>query len=113
MPTGLPRGRVPDVRRKLAFLLGFAFVLALLRFLRRNRRTAALEEPGASGIGSWQAEELRRKLAESRAAEGPVSEAGPAVEPDGEATVEEERQRVHEQARSVLDEMRGSGSREP
>jgi hypothetical protein len=54
------------------------------------------------------AEELRTKLAESRAAEPVVEEAAPEPEPVVEEepeSPEERRQRVHEEGRATLDDM--------
>ena len=92
------------MRSRLAWLLGgLALVGALI--LRRRARTTAAPEPDA------RAEELRRRLDESRslaaereefeAAETPVDRA----ELVGE-TVEERRRRVHEQAQAAAEEMR-------
>jgi len=99
------------VRRKLPLLLGFAFALAVLRYLRRRREPPAPERPPEPEPASPYAEELRRKLAESR--EQPEPHVAHDEEPSVEATIEEERQRVHDQARSVLDEMRGPELAEP
>ncbi len=86
----------------LAALLGFA---AFARRLRRRREEPAAVEP---------AEELRRKLDESRSivsereefeeAETPVDRAEPAT------GVDERRRQVHERGRATVEEMHGSGS---
>ena len=91
------------MKRPLAWLLG---AFALLGFLHRRR-----EPPAASPVDP-RAEELRRKLDESRtiveereefeAAETPVDEV---PEP---AEVEDRRKAVHERGRAAADEMRGS-----
>jgi hypothetical protein len=85
----------------LAALLGFA---AFARRFRRRREETPAVDP---------AEELRRKLDESRSivsereefeeAETPVDQAQPP------AGVDEHRRMVHEQGRAAVDEMRGSG----
>jgi hypothetical protein len=85
----------------LAALLGFA---AFARRLRRRRSETPSVDP---------AEELRRKLDESRSivsereefeeAETPVDQAQPP------AGVDERRRQVHEQGRQAVDEMRSGG----
>jgi hypothetical protein len=89
------------VRRPLAWLLG---VFALFRFLRHRRK------PDVPDVDP-RAEELRRKLADSRSiasereefesAELPVDRAEPAPE-DPQAR----RRAVHESARAQADKMR-------
>ena len=93
------------MRRLLALLAGLALVAALVRLVRdrRSRR--------AAGVAETRADELRRKLDESRAllrerdefegAETTVDQAS-AVEP----TVEQRRGEVHERARAAAEEMR-------
>jgi hypothetical protein len=86
----------------LAALLGFA---AFARRLRRRRGEPASVDP---------AEELRRKLDESRPivsereefeeAETPVDQAQPP------AGIDVRRRLVHEQGRAAVDEMRGAGN---
>ena len=75
--------------------------LTAYRLLRRRPQVAP--EPGSDS----RADELRERLAESRAAEPaveePVAEEDPAVEPE---SPEERRRRVHEEGRAALDEMR-------
>jgi hypothetical protein len=70
---------------------------------------ATEEAPPASDAPSAEdpADELRRKLAETKNAEEP-QEAAPAGEPAVEGSVEERRADVHEQARATLDEMKSS-----
>jgi hypothetical protein len=99
------------VRRPLAWLLGAIGVAAAfaLRALRRRRA-----EPAPAPVETDQAEELRRRLAESRAivdereefeaGETPVDRAEPeSGDPD------ERRRRVHEQGQAAIEHMRGSG----
>jgi hypothetical protein len=99
------------VRGRLAFLFGGAAVAgaAAYRFLRRA--------PSRPPAPEAHAEELRVKLAESRAvvedrdefdsAETPVDEVEDAFEPD----LGDRRRAVHERGRHVADEMRrGSGT---
>ena len=95
------------MRQRLAFLAGLLFGAALTGLLRRARPRAPKrgQDP--------RAEELRRKLAESREeapapdAEPPRPTTAPAAEAV-EASVEEARRRVHERARSAAEEMRRS-----
>ena len=94
---------------------------AWLTFWRRVRRSpeAAAEPPEGSGAEDPRAEELRRKLEESRAVveeqheeaaspETPVDETPDAPgDAPADASVEERRAAVHERARAAADEMRG------
>ena len=86
--------------------------MARLAFWRRGRRSP---EPPPEPVEDPRAEELRRKLEESRTVaeeqheqaaepERPVDEA-----PDApvDASVEDRRAEVHERARAAADEMRG------
>ena len=89
------------MRALLALLVG-AFGLGA--WLRRRQRL----QPRAYDFSP--AEELRAKLAESRAAEPVVEEAPPEPvadeEPAGEPeSPEDRRRRVHEEGRATLDEM--------
>lgn len=94
-------------------LFGFAFVVALVAYLRR-RLPAQVGEAGAESAGrDPRAEELRRKLAEARDApngDGDLAGAEPGSESGADAgsDVDEHRRRVREQARGVLEEMRRS-----
>ena len=95
------------------------------RFWRRHRPTDLAPEPEVAAEPDERAEELRTKLAESRAAEPAVEEAPPAgaaestaeaAEPAAEdpapaptdaESVLERRRRVHEEGRAALDEIQG------
>jgi hypothetical protein len=88
--------------------------MSRLAFWRRGRRSP--ETPTAPAEDA-RAEELRRKLEESRTVaeeqheqaaepETPVDEA-PDPEPPADPSVEERRAAVHERARAAADEMRG------
>jgi hypothetical protein len=91
------------VRRLLTWILVSFGIAALARRLRR-REPAAL--PPAHERDP--AEELRQKLAETRAEEETTTAvAEPPVSP--EASVEERRAGVHEQGRATVDDMRGNG----
>jgi hypothetical protein len=103
------------MRRLIGWIGGAAGGITAYRFFRR-RRTAAVEaEPDA------RAEELRERLAESRAEEAaaePAAEEPAAGEPDepdaataeaepeGSESPDERRRRVHEEGRAAIDEMK-------
>lgn len=93
------------VRARIAWLAGAVGVAGAAAYRALRRQESPAEDP--------RAEELRRKLDESRtiveereefeAAETPVDEV---PEP---AEVEDRRKAVHERGRAAADEMRGSG----
>jgi hypothetical protein len=86
------------VKRFVAALLGGMGIAALLR---RRRRKVVPVAPATDSL----AEELRAKLAESRAAEA-EAETGARIEPSLEETeLEARRRQVHERARSSIDEL--------
>ena len=100
------------MRRLIKWIGGTVGGIAAYRFVRRQEASlqaapeVVVEEPDA------RADELRAKLAESRAAE-PVTEEEAAAEPVPEPEEPEEpespedrRRRVHEEGRAALDEMR-------
>jgi hypothetical protein len=95
------------VRRLTAWIAGTAAGIAAYRLLRRRPQTAPESASVPTrGESDARAEELREKLAESRTAEpapDPVVEESPVAEPE---SPEERRQRVHEEGRAALDEMR-------
>lgn len=82
------------MRKLFTWLLVSAGIAALVRRLRRSAASPALDEDPA--------DELRRKLAESRA------EADDEPAPAPEASVEERRASVHDDARAALDEMKAN-----
>jgi hypothetical protein len=94
------------VRRPFAWLLG---AFALFGFLRRRRQPLPERDEGAD----TRAQELRRKLAESRAmleerdefeaAETPVDQAEPLADPEAR------RRAVHESGRAAEERMRERG----
>jgi hypothetical protein len=91
------------MRRVLTWLVVSLGIAALIRRLRRSSRTvesAPAEAPTEPAGGDDPADELRRKLAESRA------EDEPAAVPSSPVTVEERRAEIHGQGRSALEEMR-------
>ncbi len=90
------------MRRLLTWLL---VTLGIAALIRRLRRASQAQEDGAgldvetAEAAEDPADELRRKLADSRTEDEPVADAAP-------ETVEERRAEVHDQGRSALDEMR-------
>jgi hypothetical protein len=85
------------VRSRVAWLLGLAGLLALLR---RRRPPTAAPAPLADPAG-----DLRRKLAETR--EEPAAEPAEPV-----ADLDERRRRVHDAGRAAVDEMGGAAPEE-
>lgn len=97
------------MRQKLTFALGLGLGLALVRLFRRRRHRPAEPAPADP-----RAQELRRKLAETR--EAPGGEPSPALPdqpPAGAGEIDEARRRVHEEGRAAVEEMRRMGDREP
>jgi hypothetical protein len=111
---------VTNVRKKVALLLGLTAVFALLRLLLR-RRSRVSGTPASDPR-----EALRVKLADTRRVDeapgdAPVPGAAAADRPAAAATepgatdapaepeVEAARERVYEEGRAALDEMRRSG----
>ncbi len=90
------------MRRRLTWLLVSIGIAALVRRLRRRGEPDSEAPAAAPTTGDDPADELRRKLAESRTEE-PPEPPEPPVE-----TVEERRADVHEQGRNALDDMRDS-----
>jgi len=99
------------MRRLTAWIGGVASGVVAYRFWRRHHQAAPepAPEPSAAPESTepdGRAEELREKLAESRAEEEP-SPAAPVEPPEA---VEERRERVHEEGRAALDEMKSDES---
>jgi hypothetical protein len=87
------------VRRLIKIALIVLGIRWFLRWRKRRREDAAQLEATPSAVTD-PADELRQKLAASRAGEEPDEpEAAP------EATVEDRRAEVHEQGRAAVDEM--------
>jgi len=92
------------MRRLTAWIGGVAGGVVAYRFWRRRPQAAA--EPSPEPTTEQQddrADELRAKLAETRAADEP----SPAEPPEA---VEERRRLVHEEGRATLDEMKSDES---
>ena len=96
------------MRRLTAWIGGVAGGVVAYRFWRRHGQAAA--EPSSAAPGTAEpddrADELREKLAESRAEDDP----SPAEPDEPPEAVEERRQRVHEEGRAALDEMKSDES---
>ena len=90
------------MRRLIKWIGGTAGGIAAYRFVRRQEASLQPSPETAPAEQDVRAEELRDKLAESRAVE-PVIEEEPAAEPE---SPEERRGRVHEEGRAALDDMR-------
>jgi hypothetical protein len=92
------------------FLTWIVVTLGIAALVRRLRSRSQADEITTAPVGD-PADELRRKLEQSRAEEAAMPGSAPAPEPEPtakvEATVEERRASVHEQGRSTLNEMRG------
>ena len=85
--------------------MGIAALLGAAAFWRRHKRA---QELPAAETGPDPAEELRAKLAESRAADEqvPADDQKPAVDPDASPLDSEvRRQSVHDRARASIDEL--------
>jgi hypothetical protein len=96
------------MRRLVGWIGGALGGITAYRLLRRRPEVAPENAPSASDA---RADELRAKLAESRAAEPVAEDSTPDPVPEedlpaGEESPEERRQRVHEEGRAALDEMR-------
>lgn len=93
------------MRRRLTWLLVSAGIAALVRKLRR--RATETTAPGTLPTTDTTvdpADELRRKLAETRS-----DDEGGADEPLPEASVEDRRAEIHAEGRAALDDMRPAG----
>lgn len=90
------------MRRLVKWVLFTLGIIAVVRRVRR-RRAEGEAEPAPDATTADPADELRRKLADSRAADEPT-EPGPA----SAGTVEERRADVHAEGRTAVDEMRSS-----
>ncbi len=90
------------MRRLVGWIGGALGGIAAYRLLRRRPQVAT---EAASAEPDSRVEELREKLAESRTGE-PVVEEPPTEAGDPESP-DERRQRVHEEGRAAIDEMKG------
>ena len=101
------------MKRRLVWLLALLGVLWLFRravsrpapvHVAPDRGDAAVPAPAPA---EDPAEELRRKLGETRSSDGPGETSSPGAE---NAELDDKRRSLHEQARSSADEMRRSAS---
>ena len=90
------------MRRLLTWLLVTLGIAALVRKLRRRAHASSAPVAPEMPAASDHADELRRKLAESRGDEPGPEGAVP------EESVDERRADVHAEGRATLDEMRSS-----
>jgi hypothetical protein len=89
------------MRRLLTWVV---VTLGVAEIVRRLRRRGQQDEIAPAREPDDPADELRRKLAESRSDEEEAAVPEPPISP--EASVEERRANVHEEGRATLDEMR-------
>ncbi len=101
------------MRRPTAWIAGVAGGVVAYRFWRRRPRASDPQptaepspEPSAEEADE-RADELRAKLAETRESDEP----SPAEPDEPPEAVDERRQRVHEEGRAALDEMRSDDAR--
>jgi len=95
------------VKRLVAWVGGVAGGIAAYRLLKRRPETATEPPAPMETEPDDRAEELREKLAESRSAEAVVDEVHAETEPEPEPeSPEDRRQRVHEEGRATLDDMK-------
>ena len=92
------------MRKLIKIALVALGIRALLRWRKRRRAEQELDA-GQPQSPPDPADELRQKLAESRAEEGTVE---PEAEAPADATVEDRRAEVHAQGRATVDEMKPS-----
>jgi hypothetical protein len=90
------------VRKLITWIVVTLGIAALVRKLKASRDVDELHPAPAHADP---ADELRRKLAETREDEMPVPGAPPTPEP----TIEERRAEVHDQGRAAIEEMQNSG----
>lgn len=90
------------MKRLADWIGGAVWGVVTYRLWKRWRRPEVAAAPAAESDD--RAEELRAKLAESRAGEEPVA----AEPPESDDSVEERRRRVHEEGRAAIDRMTDS-----
>jgi hypothetical protein len=110
------------MRRLTAWVGGALGGVVAYRWWRRRPEAAAEPSPEPSQEQpDERADELRAKLAETRESDEPsaAEPVEPSPEPEGQVeaveseppeAVEERRQRVHEEGRAALDEMKSNGA---
>ena len=95
------------MRRLTNWIAGVLGGIVAYRLWKRRRKPAAVTAPAAEETDD-RAEELRAKLAESRASEEP-SPAEPSEPANRRSSLEERRRRVHEEGRAAIDQDEGGG----
>ena len=91
------------VRARIAWLAAAAGVAGAAAYRTLRRKQASETDP--------RAEELRRKLDESRPEDEPEVPAEPTIDPaEADRGVEDKRQAVHDRGRAAAEEMRGRSS---
>jgi hypothetical protein len=95
--------------KRLADWIGGAFWGIVAYNLWNRRRKPAAAAGRAAEEPDDRAEELRAKIAETRASEEPApGEPSPAEPGESPESVEERRRRVHEEGRAAIDRMNDS-----
>jgi len=90
------------MKRLTNWIAGVVAGILAYRFWKRRHHPEAAPASPAEQTDD-RAEELRAKLAESRASDEP----SPAEPAESEESIEERRRRVHEEGRAAIDEMQG------
>ncbi len=88
------------MRRLVAWIGGALWGVVAFRLWKRSRVQATVTAPAAEETDD-RAEELRAKLAETRASDEP----SPAETGESHESIEERRRRVHEEGRAAIDRM--------
>ena len=88
------------MKRLADWIGGAVWGVVTYRLWKRWRRPAVATAPAADETDD-RAEELRAKLAESRAGDDPT----PAEPGETDESVDEQRRRVHEEGRAAIDQM--------
>ena len=88
------------MKRLTNWIAGVLAGIVAYRFWKRRQKPAATTAPAAEETDD-RAEELRAKLAESRAGDDPT----PAEPGETDESVDERRRRVHEEGRAAIDQM--------
>jgi hypothetical protein len=96
------RGTIAPVWKLIKIALVVLGIRAFLRWRKSRRQQHEAATPSAPSA-SDPADELRRKLAESR-----VDDGGEVAPAPPEATVADRRAEVHDQGRAAVDEMKSS-----
>jgi hypothetical protein len=95
------------VRRLFGWMAGLVGIAALARVLARRRRPRRPQTLSSPGNAPDPAEELRRKLTETRAGSTvePASTSVPTSSPPPQESLEERRSRVHAKAQEAIEAM--------